>query len=88
MHSCFSTVKDGRVCYGPGEPSSAGRPIFWMIIGLGRTAFAVGAGEVVWTFFYSPLSFFSSFSLSLWETARYILKYCLKGPLNSKQRSN
>ena len=27
----------------------------------------------------------SSFSLSLWETARYRLKYFLKGPLNPKQ---
>ena len=33
--------------------------------------------------FYSQLSFLSSFSLS-WETARYRLKYCLKGPLNPK----
>ena len=29
--------------------------------------------------FFSHLSFLSSFSLSLWETARYRLKYCLKG---------
>ena len=28
---------------------------------------------------------FSSLSPSLWETARYRLKYCLKGPLNPKQ---
>ena len=27
---------------------------------------------------------FSSLSPSLWETARYRLKYCLKGPLNPK----
>ena len=38
--------------------------------------------------FYSHLSFLSSFSLSLWETARYRLKYCLKGPLNPKQPTN
>ena len=25
---------------------------------------------------------------SLWETARYRLKYCLKGPLNPKQPTN
>ena len=37
--------------------------------------------------FYSHLSFLSSFSLSL-ETARYRLKYCLKGPLNPKQPTN
>ena len=34
--------------------------------------------------FYSRLSF-SPLSPSLWETARYRLKYCLKGPLNPKQ---
>ena len=28
--------------------------------------------------------FFSFLSSSLWETARYRLKYCLKGPLISK----
>ena len=28
---------------------------------------------------------FSLLSSSLWETARYRLKYCLKGPLNSNQ---
>ena len=38
--------------------------------------------------FYSPLSFLFSFSLSLWETARYSLKYCLEEPLNPKQPTN
>ena len=33
--------------------------------------------------FYSQLSFLSP-SPSLWEMARYRLKYCLKGPLNPK----
>ena len=33
--------------------------------------------------FFSHLYFFFSF-LPLWETARYRLKYCLKGPLNPK----
>ena len=37
--------------------------------------------------FYSHLSF-SPLSPCLWETARYRLKYCLKGPLNSKQPTN
>ena len=32
--------------------------------------------------FFSHLSFLSP---SLWETARYRLKYCLRGPLNPKQ---
>ena len=30
----------------------------------------------------------SPLSPSLWETARYRLKYCLKGPLNPKQPTN
>ena len=31
---------------------------------------------------------FSDLSPSLWETALYRLKYCLKGPLNPKQPTN
>ena len=34
---------------------------------------------------FTLLYLFSSLSPSLWETARYRLKYCLKGPLNPKQ---
>ena len=42
---------------------------------------------VVWTFFLS--SIISLFFLPLsGETARYRLKYCLKGPLNPKQPTN
>ena len=41
---------------------------------------------VVWTFFLS--SIVSLLSPSLWETARYRLKYCLKGPLNPIQPTN
>ena len=37
--------------------------------------------------FFSLCSF-STLSPSLWETARYRLKYCLKGPLNPKQPTN
>ena len=33
---------------------------------------------------FTLLYLFSSLSPSLWETARYRLKYCLKGPLNPK----
>ena len=40
----------------------------------------------VWTNFLS--SIISSLSPTLWETARYRLKYCLKGSLNSKQPTN
>ena len=63
-----------------------GRPTIWMIVGQGPIALAVGAGGVVWTFLLS--SILSSLSPSLWETARYRLKYCLKGPLNPKQPTN
>ena len=38
--------------------------------------------------FFSLIYHFSLLSPSLWETARYRLKYCLKGPLNSKQPTN
>ena len=34
------------------------------------------------------LVYLFSFFLRLWETARYRLKYCLKGPLNQKQPTN
>ena len=60
-----------------------GRPTIWMIVGQGPIALAVGAGGVVWTFLLS--SILSSLFPSLWETARYRLKYCLEGPLNPKQ---
>ena len=65
-----------------------GRPTFLMIVGQGPIALTVGAGGGLFGHFYSPLSFHSSFSLSLWETARYRLKYCLKGLLNPKQPTN
>ena len=38
-----------------------GRPTIWTIVGQGPIALAVGAGG----HFYSPLSFLSSFALSL-----------------------
>ena len=46
-----------------------------------------GHFSLVYNFIIS-LFFSLSLSLSLWETARYGLKYCLKGPLNSKQPTN
>ena len=55
----------------------------WMIVGQGPIVLAIGAVGVVWTFF-SLVYLFSFLSPSLWETARYRLKYCLKGPLNPK----
>ena len=65
-----------------------GRPTIWMMLGQGPIALTVGAvgEEGLFGHFKSPLSFFSSLSLSLWETARYRLKYSLKGPLNPKQQ--
>ena len=66
-----------------------GRPTIWMIVGQGPIALAIGAGRGgggldIFTLIYpvSPLS------PSLWETARYRLNYCLKGPLNPTQPTN
>ena len=42
-----------------------GLPLIWIIVGQGPTALAIGAGGVVWTFFFLYLSFLLSFSLSL-----------------------
>ena len=64
-----------------------GRPTIWITVGQGPTALAVGAGGVcldIFTLIYP----FSPLSPSLWDTARYRLKYCLKGPLNPKQPTN
>ena len=63
-----------------------GRPTIWIRVGQGPTALAGGAGggclDILLSIILSPLS------PSLWETARYRLKYCLKGPLNPKQPTN
>ena len=61
-----------------------GRPTIWSIVGQEPTALAVGAGGGYLNFF-TLIYPFSPLSPSLWETARYRLKYCLKGPLNLKQ---
>ena len=58
-----------------------GRPTILMIVGQGPIALAVGAGGGcldIFTLLYP----FSPLSPPFWETARYRLKYCLKGPLN------
>ena len=63
------------------------RPTIWITVGQGPIALAVGAGGGcldICTLIY----LFSPPSPSLWETARYRLKYCLKGPLNRKQPTN
>ena len=64
-----------------------GHPTISIRVGQGPTALTVGAGRGcldIFTLIYpsSPLS------PSPWETARYRLKYCLKGPLNPKQPTN
>ena len=64
-----------------------GRPTFWITVGQGPTALAVGAGGGCLDIF-SLIYPVSSLSPSLWETARYRLKYCLKGPLSPKQPTN
>ena len=64
-----------------------GRPTIWMIVGQGPTALAVGAGGGCLDIF-SLIYHFSFLSPSLWETARYRLKYCLKGPLSPRQPTN
>ena len=66
-----------------GKLTVPGRPTILITVGQGPIALAVGADGVVWTFLLS--SILSLLSHSLWETARYRLKYCLKGPLNLKQ---
>ena len=63
------------------------RPTVLMVVGQGPIALAIGAGGGcldIFTLLYP----FSSFSPSLWETPRYRLKYCLKGPLNPNQPTN
>ena len=70
-----------------GKLPAQGWPTNWVRVGQGPTVLAVGAVGDCWIFFYR-LSFFFFFSPSLWETARYRLKYCLKGPLSPKQPTN
>ena len=64
-----------------------GRPTIWISVGLGPTALAVDAGGGCLDIFTHVYPF-SPLSPSLWETAQYRLKYCLKGPLNPKQPTN
>ena len=66
-----------------GKLSVPGRPTIWITDRQGPTALAVGAGEGCLDIFTLIYSFFP-LSPSLWEMARYRLKYCLKGPLNPK----
>ena len=69
-----------------GKLQVPGRPTTLITVGQGPVALAVGAGggglDILLSSILSPLS------SSLLETARYRLKYCLKGPLNPKQSTN
>ena len=61
-----------------------GSPTVWITVRQGPTALAVGAGGGcldIFTLIYP----FSPLSPALMETARYRLKYCLKGPLNQNK---
>ena len=68
-----------------GKLSVPGRPTS---LDDGRARAYCACSRCGWGFlghFFSHLSFLSP---SLWKTARYRLKYCLKGPLNPKQPTN
>ena len=81
----YSNHVEGVVgwCDGAGR----GVLLFWIIVGQGLTALAVDAGGGCLDIF-SLVYHFSLLSPALWETARYRLKYCLKGPLSPKQPTN
>ena len=61
--------------------------LIWIRVGQGPTALAVGTGGGCLDIF-SLVYHFSFLSPSLWETAQYRLKYCLKGPLSPNQPTN
>ena len=64
-----------------------GHPTILMIVGQGPITLAVGARGGCLDIF-SLVYHFCFLSPSLWETAQYRLKYCLKGPLSPKQPTN
>ena len=61
-----------------------GRVVILITVGQGPIALAVGAGGGCFDIFTLNYPFFL-LSPSLWETARYRLRYCLKGPLTQNQ---
>ena len=84
-HAIFGGWSGGAMVLG--KLPVPGRPTIWITVGQGPTALAVGAGGGcldIFTLIYP----FSPLSPSLWETARYRLKHCLKRPLNLKQPTN
>ena len=60
-----------------GKLQCRGVLLIWIIVGQGPIALAVGAGGGCLDIF-SLIYHFSFLYPSLWETARYRLKYCLK----------
>ena len=70
-----------------GKLPVVGRPTIWVTVGQGPTALAVGVGGGCLDIFTLVFPFFP-LSPSLWETARYRMKYCLKGQVNQKQPTN
>ena len=70
-----------------GKLPGPGRPTIWIKVGQGPTVLAVGADGCCLDIF-TPIYLFPLLSPSLWETARYRLKYCLKGPLSPNQPTN
>ena len=65
-----------------------GRSTILITVGQGPIVHSVGAGGCGLDIFTLNHTIFSLLSPSLWETARYRLKYCLKRPLNPKQPAN
>ena len=60
--------------------------LIWIIVGQGPTVLAMGAGGGCLDIF-SLVYNFSFLSPTLWETAQYRLKLCLKGTLSLRQAS-
>ena len=85
LHDCSKGWSGGAKVLG--KLPVPGRPTILNTVGQGSAALAVGAGGGCLDIFTLTPSF-TSLSPSLWETARYRLKYCLKGPLNPKQPNN
>ena len=66
---------------------SRGVLLTWIKVRQGPAALAEGAGGGCLDIF-TLIYHFYLLSPSLWETARYRLKYYLKGPLNPNQPTN
>ena len=85
VNLCYMGWSGGAMVLG--QVPVPGRSTIWMIVGQRPIELAVGASGGcldIFTFLYP----FSPISPSLWETARYRLKYCLKRPFNTKQPTN